>query len=240
MGSVLLVYIKSYICKDKMSNTIVLAFDIERSGSRVDNETIAIGASVVNSDLKELESLFLTGFFTPDHRTPTIFEKRCWEEFWSKYPDSLKILEYKGDLGKVERQREMCEIFQMFRERWEIYAYDNKVNLEIVADNNVYDGGFINDMICKHTSDLPIPFTASSPQKYRSFWETHSEQRGLLMAVDPSFKKNWGFGERIRELYNVPVMIRSHDHNPANDSYTIAFEQQVLLGVRDGRIRKRV
>jgi len=222
-----------------MSNTLVLAFDIERSGGRAEHETIGIGASVVDSDFKELEYIFLPGYFPKTHLTPTVFEQRCWNEFWSKQGETLNILEYKGPLGKTERQREMIEHFQQFRANWEKYAVENKCTLELVADNNVYDGGFLNELICQHTSGLPIPYTASRPQKYKSFWETHSEQRGLLMGVDPSFKNNWGLGKRINELYDVPEMRKNHDHNPANDAYTIAFEQQVLLGIRDGRIQLR-
>ena len=33
--------------------SLVLAFDIERSGGRAEHKTIAIGASVVDDDLKE-------------------------------------------------------------------------------------------------------------------------------------------------------------------------------------------
>ena len=59
------------------------------------------------------------------------------------------------------------------------------------------------------------------------------------MAVDPSYKNNWGYTKRISELYDVPEQRVNHDHNPANDAYTIAFEQQVLFGIREGRISRK-
>jgi hypothetical protein len=214
-------------------NNIVLAFDIERSGARCEHHTIGIGASVVDSDFKELDRLFLPGYI----QSETIFEDRCFDEFWSKFPDKLEELAYEGDLNMEERQKEMITEFQAFRAKWEKYAKDNKVTIEVVADNNVYDGGFINEMIFQHTDSLPLPY--NTEQKYKSFWETHSEQRGFLMGIDPEFKGSWGLSKRISELYEIPEMTNDHDHNPANDAYTIAFEHQVMIAIRDGRISKR-
>lgn len=211
----------------------VLAFDIERSGALDIHHTIGIGASVVDENLVELDSLFLPGHV----EGKTVFEKRCYDEFWSKHLDKLKILEYTGPLSFEERQIEMTQQFQAFRAKWENEATKSGVKFELVADNNVYDGGFINQLIFKHTNNLPIPYNTCG--EYNAFWETHSEQRGFLFAVDPDFNKNWGFTNRIAELYDVPPMLREHDHNPANDAYSIAFDQQVLHQIRAGRIKRR-
>lgn len=217
-----------------MTKTIVLAFDIERSGAKAEHHTIAIGASVVDENFTELDVLFLPGYV----EGKTKFETRCWDEFWSYHEDKLEELKYTGKLTFEERQREMIELFQEFRAKWEGLASQNDWQLEIVADNNVYDGGFINLLLFEHTNDMPLPYNTSG--KYRQFWETHSEQRGLLMAIDPEFKGKSGFSNRLKDIYDVPEPEREHDHNPANDAYTIAFEQQVLLGIRDGRIKMRV
>jgi hypothetical protein len=216
--------------------SIVLAFDIERSGATSEYETIAIGASVVNNNFEELDSLFLPGYFDDSSKTPTSFEKRCWEEFWSKNPDTLKKLKYSGNLSKNERQKEMIEEFQLFRNKWETYASENKMNFALVSDNNVYDGGFINELICKHTDYLPIPF--STKREYSSFFETFSQQKGLLMVVDPSFKSDWGLSDRISKLYDLPKPKKEHTHLPSDDAYTIAYDQQVLFGIRDGKIKR--
>jgi hypothetical protein len=213
--------------------SLVLAFDIERSGATNKYDTIAIGASVVDGDLNELDTLFLPAYYPDD----TTFEKRCWDEFWSKNKDKLELLKYNGSLDYFERQEEMIEEFQAFRRKWETYAAENNMKLELVADNNVYDGGFINQLIEAYTNDLPIPYTAST-KKYSAFWETHSEQRGLLFAIDPTYNKSWGFSNRIAELYNLPKPVKAHDHNPANDAYSIAYDQQVLLGIRNGKFTR--
>lgn len=214
---------------------IVLAFDIEKAGATTKFDVIAIGGSVVDQDLNELDSLFLPGFVFGK----TGFEERCWVEFWSKNQDVLKQLEYKGDLSYSDRQTEMIVEFQKFREKWENYAKQNNYAYELVSDNNVYDGGFINHMIMDRIPNcLPIPYSASrdvkGKQTYMAFWETHSEMRGLLASVDPDYTKNWGFMERINQLYSLPSPKKSHDHNPANDAYVIAFEQQLLHGIREG------
>lgn len=240
--------------------TLVLAFDIERSGGAMQHQTIGIGASVVDHNLQEVDNLFLPAYVPGE----TIFESRCYQEFWSKHLDKLELLKYTGKLDPAQREEEMITAFQEFRHKWETFAKDNDYQFELVADNNVYDGGFINNLIGTYLSsnmagvsqdpenkekfytplELPIPYSASHDQDtlqqtYKAFWETHSEQRGLLMVVDPSFKKNWGYSQRIQELYDVPSPKKPHDHNPANDAYTIAYEQQVLLGIRDGRIQRR-
>lgn len=221
-----------------MGEVWVLAFDIETTGSRPDNgDIIAIGACVMNSQFEKLSGLFLKGYFPAE----TVFEKRCKEEFWDKNIATLKHLTYDGPLGREERKKEMICEFQGFRSFWEKKADSEGIKFALCSDNNVFDGGFINDYIWTYTSTnlcLPIPYRASD-QKYAPFWETHAQQRGLLMAADPEFKGDWGLTKRIAELYEVPECPVLHDHDPSNDAYTIAFEQQVLLGIRDGRIKRR-
>lgn len=214
-------------------NTIVLAFDIERSGAGIQHDTIAIGASVVDHEFKELDSLFLPGY-----TDETKFEQRCMDEFWSANKAILETLRYSGPLTYQERQKEMIIEFQNFRKKWEDYARTNNLNIELVSDNNVFDGGFINKLIGDYTGDMLIPYSASG-RKFSPFWETHSQQRGLLMAVDPNYNKNWRYNKRICEIYEVSKPNRKHDHNPANDAYTIGYEQQVLLNIQSGRIGMR-
>ncbi len=221
-----------------MKMTFVLAFDIERSGSGKDNHTIGIGMSVVDSNLKELDRLFLPGYVEKD----VVFEERCVKQFWSKHPSKLEVLRYNGPLNFKERQREMIVSFQNFRRKWERKAKETRTSLQLVSDNNVYDGGFINEMIFEYTDDFPIPYTASSTRTkpneadYEAFHETHSIQRGLLFSVDKKYMSEWSHGKRISELYDLPQFEKVHDHNPANDAYSIACDMQVLFGIRDGVI----
>jgi len=219
-------------------NELVLALDLEHSGL----ETIGIGASVVNSEFKELDRFFIAIY----DLAQTKFSDRCWDTFWSKNVKTLNELLYSGaNKKKEDREREMIIGFQEFRKKWEIEAKKLGKKLLLVTDNNVFDGGLINELIKKYLPGMePIPYSASrnlgGNQEYNPFWETFSQQKGLLAVVEPTFKSDWGFTDKIFEIYDIEKPKVEHDHNPANDAYTIAYDQQVLLGIRDGRIRKKV
>lgn len=198
---------------------------------------IAVGASVVDTNFKQLDSFFI-GIYDP---IETKFSEHCWNTFWSKNKEALQILQYKGiHVEKHERELDMITKFQQFRAKWEsIAAKETDQKLVLVSDNNVFDGGLINELIKKYMPNTePIPYSASENQEYCPFWETFSQQKGLLLSVDPTFRSDWGLSNRIFELYNVAKPGVAHDHNPANDAYTIAYDQQVLFGIRDGRITK--
>lgn len=217
--------------------SLTLAFDIERAGATSEYDTIGIGASVVDSNLDELDKLFLPGYMGKEN---TKFEERCWDEFWSKHEEKLELLRYNGNSSREERQKEMISEFQEFRRKWEKIAAERDLKLELISDNNIFDGGFINNMIMKYLpEEMPIPYNAGD-KKYSCFWETHSEQKGLLAVVDPQFDKNWGFFQRIKELYSLPAMKCDPDHNPTNDARSIATEHQVFLGIRAKKFKKVV
>jgi hypothetical protein len=214
---------------------ITLAFDIERSGATAFYDTIAIGASVVDENFHQLDSLLLNGY-VPE---ATRFEPRCMNEFWSKNMDILNSLKYTGNLSYPERQAEMIKEFQHFRAKWEILCQENDNELYLVSDNNVYDGGFINDMIFKYLPGvLPIPYTAST-QSYESFWETDSIAKGIVNLVDPTYNKSWGFTDRLKSLYELPENKIPHDHNPANDAYCIAYDFQSCNAITSGKIKRK-
>lgn len=212
---------------------LALSFDIERSGPTNRDETIAIGAAVVDEDFNELDRLLLLGYFPND----TKFDEVCWNQFWSEHIDILKTLIYKGSLTKEERQLDMITQFQDFRAKWEEKSEKNGDTLILVSDNNVYDGGFINDMIYKYLPDhLPIPYTVTT-KSYDNFYETGSIFRGIVSVVDPSYKKEYGFTYRANKLYDVPEKKYKHTHNPADDAYGIAFDFQVSVGIAKGTIK---
>ena len=230
---------------------IVMAIDVETSGPSKWYDLIGIGASVLNERFEELDSLNMGSYIKPDHEPTndalddaTEFEPHCWDEFWSKHPEALAALEYTGPLSKEDRHGEMAEQLQSFRTKWEGRAAAVGAEYNLVSDNSVFDGSWCNHIIMEHTSDLPIPYSATKHKKtkrqaYSSFLETHSQQRGFLMAVDPDFRGIWGLSERIAELYDVPKPMRKHDHSPANDAYTIAYDQMVLFGIMEGVIKPR-
>lgn len=212
---------------------IVLAFDIERSGATFEYDTIGMGAVVMNSNLEELDRYYSNCYFPKE----TKFEQRCYDQFWIKNMDSLKSLIYYGTKTKSQREKEMIVGFQNFRLKWEKFAEENKLNFYLVCDNNVYDGGFVNYLVNKYTDDLPIPYSASK-QEYETFFETTSMQKGFLLAH--GINLDWGLSNKIKELYDTPECIKFHDHNPANDAHTIAFDMHMLLNIYNGVYKKRI
>jgi hypothetical protein len=216
------------------SERVVLAFDIERSGATSDYDTIAIGASIVDNNLCELDRYYCNCYFPSE----TKFEKRCYEQFWSKNLDTLESLKYSGEKSKAEREKEMIEGFQNFRSKWEKCAKEDKIDYYLVSDNNVYDGNFINELINKYIpSSLPIPYNASD-KEYESFFETHSMAKGFLLAN--GIKGDWNVMDKIRGIYEIPESKIKHDHNPANDAYTIAHDAQILFDLGLGKYKKIV
>ncbi len=203
----------------------VIGVDIERTGVFSENATIGIGMSLVDQDCREIDSLFLAGYVEGEAK----FEQRSYDEFWSKNLDNLKKLTYHGKLSYADRQREMIVMFQQFRAKYP--------DAMLVTDNNLFDVAYINQMIERWTSDLPIPYKGT---QYNNCWETHSMQKGFLLALgDAAGNESWGFSKRMQELFILPPMTREYSHNPVDDAYSIAYDMQVMLGVSSGRFKSK-
>jgi len=226
-----------------MTKRIVLAFDIEKAGPTAAYNVIAIGASVVDQDFNKLDEFFVRGYF----KDQTVFEDLCMNQFWAKNLEILQKLEYDGPNDEETQQKEMIIAFQEFRKKWEDFSSEHEYKFELCTDNNIYDGGFINQMIRKHVPEYnPIPYNtipnSNGEPEYAPFWETHSMQRGILMIVDPTFTSDWGYSDRINELYKIPEAIDkniSHDHLPHHDAYNIACDLQILHGIQNNSITQK-
>ena len=204
---------------------IVLAFDIERSGSTNEYDTIAIGASVVDENLHELDRFVYLSYITNETR----FEDKCMKEFWSKHLDILNTLKYTGPLNKQENESNMINEFQQFRSKWESYCKENSHQYYLVSDNTIYDGGFINMLIYKYMKKtLPIPYSAKT-QQYDDLYETTSIMKGLLLSNNVESDNN--MYKTLQTIYNIPNCPILHNHNPANDAFNIGFQAQVLLNI---------
>jgi len=217
---------------------IYVGFDIETSGSFFGlHKVIAVGMCAIGDDFNIIDSIRFDCYL-PDQ---CLFEQRTWDEFWSKYSKILDGFRYTGKLKQAEKvEKWMVEEFQKFRSKMEQHAKDIGAKYYFVSDNKIFDGGFMNALIGKHTSDMPLPYTASTSQ-YSSFFETHSMQKGFLLAIDPNFDPDIksGFTNRIAELYDVPPPLKEHDHNPENDAYSIAYDFAVMMAIREGKIKKK-
>ncbi|MHA1681006.1 MAG: hypothetical protein ACTSUE_08355 [Promethearchaeota archaeon] len=126
----------------------------------------------------------------------TVFEGRCWDEFWSNHPKQLKELEYKGFLSRRDMENEAIEQLFHFRGYWELYANNEGCDFILVSDNVSFDIGMI-DQLMKQYKPITYPsiYRASggtnkkrpnSNNVYNGGVPcTHSMQKGLLAVIDP-------------------------------------------------------
>jgi len=240
---------------EKMRECIVVAVDIETSGALAENNVIGVGVSVVDDDCVELAGRAWGCYFP--HRTGklqtardlahrqyhTVFEERCARDFWSTPgpAGALVDLAYTGPLGVLERHEQVIRALYAFIQVWEEWALHRGFEFEVVSDNPSFDIGLLNTWMRSYMGDtFPLPYSTLGEYSYRACLDTTSLKRGLLMAVDPAWDSNWGCTKRIAQLYMCPpTRGKAHNHNPQNDAYTIAYDRQVLRGIRRGTIARR-
>jgi hypothetical protein len=231
---------------------------------RFNPEHDALGCNVINPNDFRIYPGRLDGKEIPIISLPyekslstTLFEERCWKEFWSTRVETLEKLKseqaFRTDTEAIAR-----DLLSRFREKCEDYAKENGYKLIIASDNVSYDIGNLNQ------------FQRFMPFLYRLTDEgyngvpacTTSMQKGLLSVVDPvwlSFIKErdadidwvnwlvennirdekgtvkwWSLTHRIRYLYHLPEPEVEHDHLPNNDAYTIAWEYLDIQAIRLG------
>lgn len=216
---------------------ICFSFDFETSGPNISEyDVLGLGISVISNEMEELESILLPTYFPKNVK----FEQKCWDEFWWDKLELLKTLEYDGPLEKEERLKEVIEIFQKTRSKWETHCKTFGIGYQIVSDNTVFDGMIINQLISKYLpNEKGLPFNASDGN-YAPFYETQSMFKGFLLGMDPGFglKNDWGLDKRLKNSYKIPGPKKIYNHNPANDAYNIAFDFIVLMRISEGDFAK--
>jgi hypothetical protein len=230
---------------------IVLAFDVEATGQQLgDNgvgEVIALGVKVLGEDLKILDGMTIGAYRKRDKNNKKQFEKRCWDEFWSKHQDKLSKFEFDPKMTVVDRAKQMTLRFQQIRTEWEIHCHQNNLDYEIVSDNKIYDGEKMNQLITRFTDDIVLPYSASKYatkddprllQRYENFPETTSMKKGFLIGYNLGKEKKIQWKD-IETEFDIPKSEFEHDHMPENDAYAIARERQILRGIETGRFKKR-
>lgn len=214
--------------------TWYIGFDIETSGPRYDNDIIALGMAVRDENGREIDRLLVKNYFPNE----TNFEKKCWDEFWSKRTSLLKTFKYKGTLDKEANTKRLINEFINFRKKYESIAQERGIEILLVTDNKLFDGGFINYLITKYTNENTLPCSALTGE-YCQMIETTSAVCGLIKFIDKTDKNNWGVYKRLNELYNLPRCDVSHNHQPDNDASVIAHNMYLLDQISLGKIKKR-
>lgn len=143
----------------------------------------------------------------------TIFEQRCWDEFWSKRPTILKTLETREEEKSIQHVYDMAKYrLVAFRKACERRASDMDCKLVIVSDNVSYDIGMLEKML-QDCHVLPFVYRLTD-EKYNGGTPcTHSMQKGLLAAVDPL----WLFGDNEVKQGDSAWMNWLDDQNMVSD-----------------------
>lgn len=219
---------------------LVLAVDIERTGASEREQTFAIGASVVNADYTELDSLLLV--IWPEGEVQ--WEERCWNEFWSKNQNILDKLKAVAAMQQTSTKRVglkaleagMIHDFVEFVAKHQTAAKEQGLELLITTDNAAFDFHWINHLIGKHLQGQcnPLPYRFDN-HRYGDVADMSNEMAGMLRVLDAAAVNN---GMRLHDLgakhglvfphgYMQAMASKQHDHMPDNDAFTIAVKQQL-------------
>ncbi len=198
----------------------------------------------------------------------TDFDQRCKSEFWHmgdnqpdteeeheeaskkrKILDVLKRPGYKVSatsdetrMKENEGEHAMIYSLMVWRACMETLAKERKVTLMYCFDTIGFDCYWINYLINKYLplSAKPMPYKAVDG-RWGTSWETSSMMFGLIAQVDPDWvlEHQHGYGKKLAKHWVIPEFEVEHDHNPAHDAATIAFDFMVCRAIVRGEIPLR-
>jgi hypothetical protein len=138
---------KSIVEKAEASSTssgkkvreLLLAVDIERKGKHFHHGILAIGACFGDSDGNILEQRAFCSKVPPKDE----FEKRTWDEFWSKYPEVLSRIDAAAVPDAIGAFKTW--VLELEKKHGPFgRKHKDKVKFKLVSDNPAYDIGMIN------------------------------------------------------------------------------------------------
>lgn len=210
---------------------IVIAVDIEMTGSIKGCSVIAIGAAFCReSGRNGINGTFLSCCYNP---TVALFEKRCVDEFWSKgntpaILDRIEAESVKPD-GSITTPLESIAAFQKWKAGVETYAKERDLKTVVVTDNASYDIANLNILLME-IGFLPMPYKARDGQPYGKVLDSSDFRRGVIATQNgkPSIKD-------LAEKFDVPLVDfgKEHTHMPDDDATTIAEDYVNTLAVAD-------
>lgn len=224
---------------------LYLAFDIERTGPMAENETFAIGASVVTDKGEELAKYL---FCCYDDKAKHSWEQLCATEFWSEHLGVLMKIEEaskhcvlatqseptiitKMHVSGVELRRRMIESLLSFIREWEVKASQLEIKIERVTDCPSYDVHWLNTLIGEYLpGHYPFPYTMIYPQVYAKIVDTGSFREGYAIAAGLDGHEWKALEDHTGIKFTKPP--REHDHMPDNDAFTIAWKYAMLKNFR--------
>ncbi len=192
-----------------LKNTgVIIALDIETSGSRVSkNGIIAVGYYIGTIDNREIEKG--TIYFNLENKE---FDDDCKAQFWVKHIQK-QVLAKANQFGLPPDQA-IFKLISIIDRMDQIYKCD------IISDNPVFDCGFINYYLDVYLNRPPLQYKLGKYHRHIVDVRSMIHNRDL-------WKKT---KEEIRKKYpNI-----KHDHDPMNDATYIYFSyicaRDLLIG----------
>lgn len=184
--------------------TTLVSVDIETTGGKFSNKVMAVGFAIGDKqgNIYELKQFNLE-FSNED------FSKKCFEEFWVKYPEQILELK-KNALPQAQGWTKICEYIDGLEQKYS--------KLKFVTDNASFDHAFINYNLERYCDRLPMRY--SSTGKYRS---VVAPDDMLAMIPDQTLEKLMA---HLNKKY-------PHDHNPVNDAVNIYHQYVYALKIKD-------
>lgn len=234
-------------------NLIVLAVDIERTGATARELTFAIGASVVDANYAEVDSLLLA--IWPENQV--VWEERCWVQFWSKNQPILEKLKKVAAeqqkenkrFGRRELEAGMIRDLVAFIAKHQAAAAKKGQQLLVVADTCAFDFHWINSLIDNYLQGQykPLPYRFDNAD-FSHVVNVSDERRGLLRGLDNdavNAGQCWKVildkhGVQLPEAFLQAAECKQHDHLPDNDAYTIAIKGQLQMQHLPALVRQAI
>lgn len=212
---------------------LCLAFSVYRSGSRHQDYTLGLGASVVNEHLAELDRLCCKNYRPAN----TTFEPRYWKEYWDERTPALLDLEYQGGLSPRQQEKIMIQKFLDFCQKWEDRVALARQGLVLASAEKSWDGKWINHLIRTYTDRPLLPCTLSQNPVGLAYWEAASWRQGFSAAQGwPS--QNTNFMSRLKHAFDLPPQKRPTTHQLSADTraYSVAWEYQLLQKIQRNQV----
>lgn len=203
----------------KKKEVAILAIDIEGRGpSMIDNGIISIGWVLGSS--KALH-VIKKGRIDLLPMKGQIFHQHTFENFWSK-PINCTNLE-------IMQKNAVDPMIAMSRFRMIVDRYEEKYDLRIVADNTVYDIGYINYYLNK--AGLPGLHFKADGKTFRPCYSTNDFSRGALKL---DYNCEWVGDEGVMRKFHFRVDQELKDHMPENDAeYVYRFHLTLIKKLKD-------